>query len=265
MNVSFLGYGNMAKALVHCFKQIKGVKLSAASPSLTKGTATNGIVTNPDNQAVVADADIIVLTVKPAKVLEVLENIKDKIPEKALILSVVAGISLKTLEAQLQPQQAIVRCMPNIPIAIGKGATPLIANDYVREQQKQQINTLFQKSGLFVWLKQESDLNPLTALSGSGPAYVCLFLEAMVRAGEKLGLDKELATAFSFQTVAGAIDLLKSTGLSAAELRAQVTSPAGTTEAALSVLIEQGFHEILFNAMQAACERGKALGQNKNG
>lgn len=264
MKVSFLGFGNMAKALSHCFQQIEQVTLYAAAPSLKEGKIAKNIITNPNNEKIIEDADIIILTVKPSKASEVLSQIKDKIPQNALVLSVAAGLNLAWLEKQLSPKQAIVRCMPNIPVAIGKGATPLLANQYVTQAQKEQIDTLFKKSGLCVWLHHEADFNPITALSGSGPAYVCLFIEAMIRAGEKLGLKTELATAFSLQTVSGAIDLLKSTGLSAPELRAQVTSPSGTTEAALSVLIEQGFQKILFDAMQAASKRSIELGKNFN-
>lgn len=260
MKVSFLGYGNMAKALAHCFLQIEDLQLFAASPSLQKGKLPNGIRVDSSNEAVVENADVIVLTVKPSKAGEVLREIQDKIPPQALVLSVAAGLSIHWLQEQIRPSQPIVRCMPNIPIAIGKGATPLFANSAVSLLQKKRIESLFQKSGLFVWLEKESDMNPLTALSGSGPAYLCLFIEAMVRAGEKLGLDKSIAADFSLQTVSGAIDLLKSTGLQAHEMRAQVTSPSGTTEAALSVLIEQDFQKILFNAMLAATERSKALG-----
>lgn len=260
MKVVFLGYGNMAKALAHSFLQIKGIKLYATSPSLQKACTAEGIITNSDNKAAVASADIVILSVKPSKAAEVLNDIRDHLPTSASLISVAAGLNLAWLEKHLHPHQPIIRCMPNIPIAVGQGATPFVANQQVNTSQRQQIEHLFSQSGLFVWLNDETMINPLTALSGSGPAYVCLFLEAMIHAGEKLGIDNELAAAFSLQTFSGAIDLLKSTGLSAAELRTQVTSPAGTTEAALSVLIKQGFENILFEAMQAACKRSVELG-----
>jgi pyrroline-5-carboxylate reductase len=150
--------------------------------------------------------------------------------------------------------------MPNIPIAVDQGATPLIANAYVTSKQKRLVTQLFQASGLITWIANENDIDSFTALSGSGPAYVFLFMEAMIKAAQKLGLSKEIARAFTLQTVIGAANLAKNSTIDVSVLRKKVTSPSGTTAAALDILQQQGFDELIFQAMKAACERSQQLG-----
>ncbi|KTD61518.1 pyrroline-5-carboxylate reductase [Legionella spiritensis] len=259
MNISFIGYGNMARAIIDGLQTNHTHNLSVASPSLQPGRDEH-FTTDCDNLAVIKDADVIVLAVKPAKMGDVLTQIGHDIPEQAVLVSVAAGIDLAWIASFCNEKQAIVRAMPNIALSAGKGATPLVANEHLDILQKKRAETIFNGAGIIRWLDDESLLNAYTAVSGSGPAYVFLFVEAMTRAAEKLGLDKEAALSFTTQTIHGALALMEQTGLSAFELRQQVTSPAGTTAAAIAVLQQREFDTILLKAMHAACERAKQLG-----
>lgn len=260
MNICFIGYGNMAKALAQSFSQKANHAIYASAPSLTEGQLSNGVFTHSSNLAFLSKADLVILAVKPVKAAEVLKEIVDKLPTSAVLLSIAAGLSLDWLAKHCKPQQLIVRGMPNTPIAVGEGATPFIANDYIKEAQKNAIESLFKPVSLTIWLNHEEDMNAFTALSGSGPAYVYLFLEALAEAGQHLGLSQNIATEFALQTASGALSLLKKTALSPQTLRRQVTSPGGTTEAAIEKLQEQGFTAIIQEALEAACKKAQQLG-----
>ncbi len=237
----------------------KNYQITVTSPSLKHGTRDDGIITEPDNLKGIIKADLIILAVKPAKMAEVLTEIKSKLPGSCLLISVAAGLKLDWLEKHCNEGQAIVRSMPNIPVMVGKGATPLIANRHVNEQQKRWAQELFLSAGIISWIDNENDIDSFTALSGSGPAYVFLFLEAMIEAAKKLGLNQDLAKKFALQTTAGAVEMAIHSQFPINELRKKVTSPAGTTAAAIAILEEQGFTELLYAAMKAAQERAKEL------
>ncbi len=256
MNISIIGFGNMAKALVKNLLDDKSIHLSVAAPSLDIGVNADGIKTHSDNLAIIADADLVILAVKPAKILGVLNQIDSKLPRNCLIISVASGLNL----ASYPLNRAIVRAMPNIAAALGQSATPLIANELVTDEQKKQAEQLFKAMGITTWLTDESQMDAFTALSGSGPAYVFLFMEAMINAAVDLGLPKDIATAFALQTVKGAISLASSSERNLSELRAAVTSPAGTTAAAINAFMEGGFQELIHQAMKAAVERSIELG-----
>lgn len=262
IKISFIGYGNMAKAIAKSLSHQKKYQLRAASPSLSVGVNSNGIHTHHDNIAILHDADLIVLAVKPQKMEEVLMHINHAIPSKSLVISVAAGLNLSWLQHRISEQQPIIRSMPNIAATINKGATPLIANASVNSTQKEIAEHLFACSGLVTWLENEADIDIFTALSGSGPAYFFLFLEEMVSAAERLGLSKEVAKAFSLQTMVGAAGLAQQSTLDFNELRRKVTSPGGTTAAAIKVFQEHQFDQLLFNAMNAAYNRAKEIGAN---
>lgn len=262
MNIAFIGYGNMAQAIMAGLGTPEKHQLFAASPSLQPGFR-NHICFHRDNLAVIDGADVIILAVKPAKVADVLTEIGHKIPQKTVLLSIAAGLSLNTLQSFCKTSQAIVRCMPNTPLAVGKGAIPMIANQHLNKIQKKRVERIFKHAGMMTWLNDESLMDAFTALSGSGPAYVFLFIEAITAGAVNLGLTPALAEAFALQTASGAIRLLEETGLSPSELRAKVTSPAGTTAAALAVLQQEGFEELLSKAMLAAASRAKELGAEK--
>ena len=190
----------------------------------------------------------------------VLTQIRTILPPHCLIISVAAGLSL-TWFANRSPNTAVLRAMPNIAASIGLSATPLIANEFVTETQKQCAEQIFTRLGLITWATKESDIDAFTALSGSGPAYIFMFMDAMIKAAIDLGLADDVAKSFTLQTFHGALNVASESKLNLVELRKKVTSPAGTTAAAIEVLTEHGFNDLIFDAMKAACERARALGR----
>lgn len=258
MKISFIGFGAMAKAIAQGLIQEPSYQLSASSPSLTAGINQDGIHTHHNNSLIAQNADVIILAVKPAQMQNVLEEISPCIPESALLISVAAGLPLSCFAQYTHPNQAIIRTMPNTPCAVGMGATPMCANSKTSDAQKHSAGLIFSQIGLIEWVSDEADLDALTALSGSGPAYVFLFIEAMIDAAVALGLDKELAKKFALQTVQGACALAQASDLSVFELKKQVTSPGGTTAAALNVL-EPDLNKLLLQAMTAAKKRAVEL------
>lgn len=258
MKISFIGFGNMAKAIAKGLVSNAALKLQAAAPSLTNGINEQGIRTYTDNLAVLADSDILILAVKPAQMDTVLTQIHSKLHPNTLIISVAAGLSLSWF-AKHAPHSPIVRSMPNIAAAVGKAATPLIANQFVTHEQKQWAQHMFTSLGLITWVNKESDIDTYTALSGSGPAYIFMFMEAMMKAAITMGIPDDIAQSFTLQTFSGALNLATESNLTIAELRATVTSPKGTTAAAIEVFTQHGFDEIILEAMQAACKRAKEM------
>ncbi|KTD16748.1 pyrroline-5-carboxylate reductase [Legionella jordanis] len=261
MKISFIGYGNLAKAMAHRLQQGANYQLFASAPSLQEGKHSDGISTTSDNEKIIQDANVIILAVKPAKVAEVLNKIGRKLPANSLLISVAAGITMATLQKYCNENQAIIRSMPNTPVALGLGAIPLFANLKVNQAQKQLAEQLFTELGLIHWAASDHEINRFTALSGSGPAYVFLFMEAMIQASQTLGLDAEIAKTFTTQTVKGALALAEESPLSFTELREKVTSAKGTTAAALEVLMNNHFSALIKTAMQAAYERANELSQ----
>lgn len=224
MKISFIGYGNMAKSIAESLRH-KNVELRAAAPSLPTGLSENGIRTFSDNAAVIPGSDVLILAVKPARMSRVLTEINTSVfPSHCLIISVASGLNLAWFEKYL-PKRAIVRAMPNIAISVGKGATPLIANEFVSKEQKQQAEHIFANPGLITWVKNENNINAFTALSGSGPAYIFMFMEAMINAAVSLGITEDLATAFALQTFNGAAAIATQSSLTLTQLRKTVTSP----------------------------------------
>lgn len=256
MKISIIGFGNMAKAMTKALANNKSNQIQVSAPSLSVGTNMAGIKTHSDNLAILSNAEVIILAVKPVLMHPVLDQIRPALPADCLIISVASGIRLARFGLNL----AVVRAMPNIAAALSQSATPLIANEWVTEAQKQMAEDIFKSMGITTWIEDESQIDAFTALSGSGPAYVFLFMEAMVNAAVTLGLSQEVATSFTLQTVQGALSLAKPQEASLGELRASVTSPAGTTAAALNVLVDRGFETLVYDAMNAACERAKQLG-----
>lgn len=262
MKIAFIGFGNMAKAIAQGFHKEENDRLIAASPSLQQDLSDD-IQTTNDNLEAIIDADVIILAVKPKQVVTVMKQIGLHLPDSSLLLSVVAGVTLQTLAAFCKPHQAIVRSMPNIAIEVQKGATPLVANVHTQNSHQQTVERLFAASSLCSWLDDESLMNAFTALSGSGPAYVFLFIESLINGAKALGIEPHLAKVFAMQTISGALAMLDKTDFSPATLRERVTSPHGTTAAALEVLQEQHFSASLMSAMHAANTRADELGKLK--
>jgi pyrroline-5-carboxylate reductase len=204
--------------------------------------------------------DVVLLAVKPQMMDEAAAAYR-RFAGGAVFLSIAAGRTIASLEAVLGTDAAIVRAMPNTPAAVRRGATALFANHNVSEQQRQSCDHLVTAVGKAVWVDNEKQLDAVTALSGSGPAYVFLLVEALAAAGEALGLPAELADVLARETVTGAGELLHRSPLPAAALRENVTSPNGTTYAALQVLMQEndGLSELMRRATRAAARRAEEL------
>ena len=207
------------------------------------------------------DSDIVIIAVKPQILSDAAKDIAANINAETLLLSIAAGQSISTLENIFGRNKAIVRTMPNTPAAIGKGISACVANSNVDEAQKTMVQSLMDASGQNIWISDESLMNAVTALSGSGPAYVFYLIEALAKAGEKAGLDSDMSTALARQTVIGSAALAEDeSDISAETLRKNVTSKGGTTEAALNILMDGRFQNLLDEAVIAAKNRGIELG-----
>ena len=264
-SIAFIGAGNMATALIKGLiaKGYPCAKLWAADPyseQLEKLKIYSGINISSDNTEAIKHADIVVLAVKPQLMQEVLKPLQKILAEKSvLMISIAAGISIQTLEALSSKQQAIVRCMPNTPALVEAGASALFANSYTTEEQQQQAQSILSAVGMVCWLQHESDIDTVTALSGSGPAYFFLFIEALQEAAIAQGLDPDIAKSLALQTAFGAAKLALSGDGDVAELRRNVTSPGGTTEAALAQFEKDEFRNIIARAVEKAKARSEEL------
>jgi pyrroline-5-carboxylate reductase len=221
------------------------------------GTATATSVAAAADRAYKA----MVLAVKPQSMAEALSEVKALAAPDTTILSIAAGVRLATLEAAFSPGQPIVRAMPNTPAQVGMSMTVAIANAHVTDVEHVVASALLSAIGEVAWIDDQALLDAVTAVSGSGPAYVFLLAECLAEAGRRAGLPSELSARLARQTVAGSGALLGASPLSAAVLRKNVTSPAGTTEAALAVLMgEGGLQPLLTRAVEAAKKRSTELG-----
>ena len=223
-----------------------------------KALTRRGLTLNPKGK--IAAAAAIVIAVKPQSAPEAVPPLRPYVGKTTLVLSIMAGRTLGFLEQLLAPGTAIVRAMPNTPAAIGRGISVAVANTEVSARQHKLAFDLLAAIGKVEWASNETLMDAVTALSGSGPAYIFLLAEAMTKAGIAAGLPADLAGRLARETVAGSAELLHRSELDAATLRQNVTSPGGTTAAALEVLMGPGgFDEILTKAVAAATRRGREL------
>lgn len=218
------------------------------------------IKTFADNSEAVAKSHIVVLAVKPQIAAQVLTNMPT-LTEKQLLISIAAGIDLASLQNWTTDNQPIVRCMPNTPALLGEGMTGLFANDSCSSNHKEQAQLLLTAAGSTLWVEDEALLDAVTAVSGSGPAYFFLLMEAMVEAGEQLGLSSDVAKQLTLQTALGAAKMALQGEHSPAQLRTNVTSPGGTTAAALDAFAEAGFNNTVIQALNAAHQRAGELAE----
>lgn len=259
MNISFIGYGKMAKSLANGWRQSKHYHLRAAAPSLTKAISAEGIETTPSNSDVIRDADVIILAVKPVHMTEVMLEIGAAIPPGCMLISIATGLTLAWFSKYIPETTPVVRVMPNIAAAIQLSATPLIKNQFVNAHQSQIAEQLFNAVGITSWIQDEAQMDVFTALSGSGPAYVFQFIQSMVTAAMNMGLDERTATTFTLQTINGATALAHDHTQTLQQLTDQVTSKGGTTAAALNILHHRQFSLIVEEAMKAAQNRAREL------
>lgn len=219
-----------------------------------------GINTGTDNAAAAAKADVVVLAVKPQAMGAILGQVAPSIDRSKLVISIAAGVPIAALERKLGPGTRIVRAMPNTPALVGEGATAIAGGEHATETDLAEATRLFQAVGKVV-VVEEQLLDAVTGLSGSGPAYVFLVIEALSDAGVKVGLPRYSAQALAAQTVLGAAKLLIETGLHPGLLKDQVTSPGGTAIAGLHTLEAGGLRTTLIDAVEAATRRARELGE----
>jgi len=216
-----------------------------------------------DNNAAVEDADLVILAVKPQKLSRMLKGIRNCIPEDALVLSIIAGATIETISTGLN-HDSIVRAMPNTPAQIGQGITVWTASSAVSEEQLEIARLVLSALGQEVHVEEENYLDMATALSGSGPAYVFLFMEALMDAGVHMGFPRRIAEQLVTQTILGSVSYYQKNGMHPAQLRNQVTSPGGTSAEALYYLEKAGLRTAISRSIWAAFERSQELGKGLN-
>jgi len=219
-----------------------------------------GVQGTTDNLQAVAGAEIVVLAIKPQVLPQVLTELRGRIPSEALVLSIVAGATIATLTEGLK-HPAVVRVMPNTPAQVGEGMAVWMATEAVSPSQREQARTILSALGEEVYVTEEKYLDMATALSGSGPAYVLLFLEALTDAGVYMGFARPIAEKLAWQTMWGTLALVRERGEHPAVLRNQVTSPGGTTAEALQVLERGGLRALVTEAVWAAFQKAQRLGK----
>ena len=229
------------------------------SPEVSALLSKHGVSLNP-SPASINDAEVVVIAVKPQMMTEVLPHLLPLMAAKPLILSIAAGKAIASFEVAFGKAASIIRTMPNTPAAIGRGITAIVGNQNVSPTQMKLAEELLAATGEVVHVDNEAVIDLVTAVSGSGPAYVFLLAETLAAAGEKAGLPKELAVRLARATVAGSGELMRQSGIDAAILRQNVTSPNGTTHAALQVLMgDDGMQQLLNRAVEAAAQRSREL------
>lgn len=265
--LTFIGAGNMAEALISgiVVNNLLSPKEIWATNQSDKEKLINlknryHINISYDNEELFNGTEIVVLAMKPKDVIEAMHRIKDFLKEDMVIVSLVAGVSMESLEFLAQKNLGIIRAMPNTSAAIGKSATALAANDYVSSNQKNLIKQIFDTVGMTIFVK-EKQLDAITGLSGSGPAYIYYFVEAAEKIAADLGLEEDLSKKLIIQTLKGAAEMLEKSGKEASQLRREVTSPNGTTEAGLKVLEKNQVQEAFKECIKEATERSITLGQ----
>jgi len=263
-NIAFLGGGNMARSLISGLIKsgIKPTQIHVSDPNESIRAALHadfGISTGKSNHDAVANVDIVLFAVKPQNLKEVILELTNKINSSQLFISIAAGIPEPALKKWLGFNAAVVRCMPNTPALVESGATALFANSNVTPEQHDTAESIMRAVGLTVWLDNESDMDAVTALSGSGPAYFFYVMEAMEQSAIKMGLAPETARILCLQTALGAAKLAIEVKQDPAELRKKVTSPGGTTEAALNEFQNGGMMELFSRGLFAAQQRAKSL------
>lgn len=262
--IAFIGGGNMARSLIGGLLQKAGSEhtIHVAEPNAEQRDALQrdfSIAAFADNSAAVAAADVVVLAVKPDIVPAVCAELATVDLQQALIISIAAGIRSDQIARWLKQDAAIVRVMPNTPALVGFGANGLYANQRVSNDQKTLATSILETCGICEWVDTEDAINTVTALSGSGPAYFFLMVEAMEEAAIQNGLSAETARHLAIQTCLGAGNMLSRSKETPATLRQRVTSPNGTTQAALESFAASDFRKTVAKAMHAARERAVQL------
>ncbi|HEY4560724.1 MAG TPA: pyrroline-5-carboxylate reductase [Lysobacter sp.] len=267
--IAFIGGGNMARSLIGGLvaqgRARGSIRVAEPVDALRDALAKDfGVAVFATAGEAAAGASTLVLAVKPQVMRAVCDELAGAAPADALVVSIAAGITSAQLDRWLGGGRAIVRAMPNTPSLIGQGVTGLFATEAVTPVQRERAAALLESGGPTTWIDDEALMDAVTAVSGSGPAYVFLLAEAMQAAAERQGLPAEAASLLVRQTIAGAAAMLVHAGEPAPVLRARVTSPGGTTQAAVETLQAGGFEALLDRAIGRATQRGRELSAANN-
>ncbi len=273
-NICFIGGGNMATSLIGGLiaQGHPADSIVVSDPNELQRTQLEqqfSIRTTINSGSALKDADVVVLAVKPQIMKSVALSIAAEMnsadsqnnKQQPLFVSIAAGINLKSLQLWLGESQAIVRCMPNTPSLIQQGASGLFANEQTSIVQKNLAETVLKAAGIVQWVQNEAEIDAVTAVSGSGPAYYFLLMEAMIDAGIELGLSRETASELTIQTALGAAHMAKASEVDVAELRRRVTSPGGTTEQAINSFEQADLRGMVKAALNSANRRSAELAE----
>lgn len=265
MKIVFIGAGSMSEAILKgildkevCSPHNLWVTNHHSKARLESLQNQYGVQTTYDVQALLQSADMVILAVKPKNAEEVLQQLSPYLGRQTFIVSVMAGIALETISTNLKSDYAVARVMPNTSASVGKSATAITFNSFVSQDQQQLAQTIFTAIGR-TFIVEENQLDAITALSGSGPAYFYYIVEAMEKTAEQMGIEKSMARQLVIQTMAGAVHMLQDTGKEATELRENVTSPGGTTEAGLHILQKHKVAQSFTDCILAAEKQSKKL------
>ncbi len=268
ITIAFIGSGTMAEAMIRGLltqKIVTPQQIIAAGPRAERAAELeekHGVHATMDNRLAAEEGQIVVLSTKPQVLPTVMAEIRGHLRRRDLLLSILAGVPIAKLANGLA-HAAVVRAMPNTPAQIGQGITVWTATPEVSEIQKQQAQAILGSLGQEIFMDEEDYLDMATALSGTGPAYVFMVMEAMIDAGVHMGFSRRVASQLVFQTILGSVDYAARSGKHVAELRNQVTSPGGTTAEALYHLEKGGLRTVISRGIFAAYERSIALGRGK--
>jgi pyrroline-5-carboxylate reductase len=261
--VAFIGAGNMARSLIAGLLAAgadpRRIRASDPQPDQRERLTPLGVAAYEDNDQAVAGATVVVLAVKPQAMQTVVEALR--LDGRPLIISIAAGVPLSALRRWLPPGTPLVRCMPNTPALLSAGITGMYGDGNLSQEHRAVADGVLAAAGTTVWVPREALLDAVTAISGSGPAYFFYLMEAMVDAGVALGLDPETARLLTLETAFGAARMAREGDDPPGHLRANVTSPGGTTERALSILDAAGAREAIERAIAGAAERARELAE----
>lgn len=262
-NITFIGGGNMAQALIGGLlsRGLPATRITVSDPfeNIRQLLQEKDVHVTDDNIAAIKNADIVVFAVKPQVLGGVLKPLKGLLEDK-LLISIVAGAEIKTI-SDLTGSERVVRVMPNTPALVQTGAHGIFAKDEVSAKDRELATQVLAATGLTIWVNSEAQIDAVTAVSGSGPAYFFYMMESMIRAGKNMGLDEKVATALTLQTALGAAQMAITSSNAPSELRKNVTSPNGTTQAALEVFDRAQISQNIQTALAAAQKRSQELAQ----
>lgn len=262
-NICFIGGGNMAQALIGGLisRGLPPTRITVSDPveQIRHLLQEKEVHVTQDNVAAIKNADVVVLAVKPQVLATVLRPLKGLLSDK-LVISIIAGAEIQTI-SNLIDSNRIVRVMPNTPALVQTGAHGIYANYVVGSADRELTSQILAATGLTIWVNSEAQIDAVTAVSGSGPAYFFYLMESMIRAGKNLGLDEKVATALTLQTALGAAQMAITSSNTPSELRKNVTSPNGTTQAALEVFDRAQISQNIQSALAAAQKRSQELAQ----